>query len=95
MVRFVSCQKGRRLRDGYAAVLLLLPAVHSGSAGAAIVPPQNPGSNISPAPGYVGPCGSLAAAEPLLPERPDHRLYGDRQVEGRQPHEPAQQLEHR
>jgi hypothetical protein len=66
------------------AVLTLLPAIASGSAGAAIVPPQNPGSNITPAPGYVGPCGSLAAPNPFCPSGLT-KLYGDRQVEGISP----------
>jgi len=63
------------------AVLRLLPAIHSGSTGAAIVPPQDPGSNIYPAPGYSGPCGSLAAPNPYCPSGLT-KMYGDRQVEG-------------
>ena len=51
------------------------------TAGAAIVPPQNPGANISPAPGYSGPCGSLAAPNPYCPSGLT-TVYGDRQVEG-------------
>jgi hypothetical protein len=66
------------------AVLLLLPVVGSGTADAAIVPPQNPGGNISPAPGYVGPCGSLAAPNPYCPSGLT-LIYGDRQVEGVSP----------
>ncbi|MFZ0248795.1 MAG: hypothetical protein WAL61_02520 [Acidimicrobiales bacterium] len=65
-----------------AAVVLLLPlGALPGSAGAAIVPPQNPAGNISPAPGYSGPCGSLAAPNPYCPSGLT-TLYGDRQVEG-------------
>ena len=50
-------------------------------AGASIVPPQNPGANISPAPGYSGPCGSLANPNLYCPSGLT-LLYGDRQAEG-------------
>lgn len=69
------------------AVLLLLPLLGAatGVAGAAgIAPPQNPGSNISPAPGYVGPCGSVAVPNPYCPNGLT-LVYGDRQAEGVSP----------
>jgi hypothetical protein len=53
-------------------------------AGAAIVPPQNPGANITPAPGYSGPCGSLSNPNPYCPSGLT-LLYGDRQAEGLAP----------
>ncbi len=62
----------------------LLPLAQSDAAGAAIVPPQTPSSNIFPAPGYVGPCGSLAAPNPYCPAGLT-TVYGDRQVEGVSP----------
>ena len=72
----------------FAAVALFLPVALQvaapAPAGAAIVPPQNPGANISPAPGYSGPCGSLAAPNPYCPSGLT-LLYGDRQVEGLSP----------
>ena len=72
----------------FAAVALLLPvALQAGApaaAGAAIVPPQNPGANISPAPGYSGPCGGLSAPNPYCPSGLT-LLYGDRQAEGLSP----------
>jgi hypothetical protein len=43
-------------------VVARFPAV-----GAAIVPPANPASNISPSSTYQGPCGSLAAPNPACP----------------------------
>ena len=68
-----------------AAAVLLLPAIGSGGAGAAaIVPPQNPGSNITPAPGYSGPCGSLAQPNLYCPSG-FTTIYGDRQAEGVSP----------
>jgi hypothetical protein len=68
-----------------ATAVLLLPVVGSGPAGAAgIVPPQNPGANISPAPGYFGSCGSLAAPNPYCPSGLN-LIYGDRQAEGVSP----------
>ena len=54
--------------------------------------PQNPGGNISPGTRLFGPCGSLAAPNLYCPSGLT-TLYGDRQVEGREPHEPAQQLD--
>ena len=53
-------------------------------AGAAIVPPQIPASNIFPAPGYFGPCGSVALPNPYCPAGLT-TLYGDRQAEGVSP----------
>ena len=64
-----------------AAVVLLLPATGLDTAGAAIVPPQNPGGNISPPPGYFGPCGSVAQPNLYCPTGLT-TIYGDRQVEG-------------
>jgi hypothetical protein len=52
-----------------------------GSAAAAIVPPSNPGGNIAPAPGYSGPCGSLASPNLYCPSGLT-TLYGDRAAEG-------------
>ena len=60
--------------------LLAAPA----PAGAAIVPPNNPGANITPAPGYSGPCGSLANPNLYCPSGLT-LLYGDRQAEGLAP----------
>ena len=54
-----------------AAVASFLPALRDGVAGAAIVPPDYPYVNISPAPGYSGPCGSVAT-ESVVPPRPGH-----------------------
>ena len=69
----------------FAAVALFLPVALQvaapAPAGAAIVPPQNPGANISPAPGYSGPCGSLAVPNLYCPSG-FTLLYGDRQAEG-------------
>ena len=71
-----------------AAVALVLPVALQAAApapvGAAIVPPQNPGANISPAPGYSGPCGSLSAPNLYCPSGLT-LLYGDRQAEGLAP----------
>ena len=69
-----------------AAMVLLLPLARPSTApaGAAIVPPQNPGANITPAPGYSGPCGSLAAPNPYCPSGLT-TIYGDRQAEGVSP----------
>jgi hypothetical protein len=64
-----------------AAVASFLPAVRDGVAGAAIVPPQNPPANISPAPGYSGPCGSVAQPNPSCPAGLA-AIDGDRAVEG-------------
>src|SRR5271170_3662365 len=64
-----------------ATVVLFLPAAFLDTAGAAIVPPQYPGANILPAPGYAGPCGSLAAPNPYCPSGLT-QLYADRQAEG-------------
>jgi hypothetical protein len=66
-----------------ATVAAVLPTTLDG-AGAAIVPPQNPGANISPAPGYFGPCGSVAAPNLYCPSGLT-TVYGDRQVEGVSP----------
>ena len=72
----------------FAAVALILPvalqAAAPAPAGAAIVPPQNPGANISPAPGYSGPCGGLSAPNPYCPSGLT-LIYGDRQAEGISP----------
>jgi len=65
-------------------VVLLLPLAQLDTAGAAIVPPQNPGGNISPAPGYFGPCGSVAQPNLYCPSGLT-TIYGDRQVEGVSP----------
>ena len=67
-----------------AVSVLFLPAAGGERAGAAVIPPQNPGGNISPAPGYSGPCGSVAAPSPYCPSGLT-TLYGDRQVEGLSP----------
>ncbi len=67
-----------------AAVAAFLPALGDGAAGAAIVPPQEPSANIYPAPGYSGPCGSLAQSNPYCPNGLT-TVYGDRQVEGVSP----------
>ncbi len=67
-----------------AAVVLLLPVIGHGTAGAAIVPPQNPAANIFPAPGYSGPCGSLASPNLYCPSGLT-LIYGDRQAEGVSP----------
>ncbi len=66
-----------------ATVVLLLGAGAAlpDTAGAAIVPPQTPSSNESPAAGYFGPCGSLASPNPYCPSGLN-LLDGDRQVEG-------------
>ena len=53
-------------------------------AGAAIVPPQNPRANFTPAPGYSGPCGSLSSPNLYCPSGLT-LLYGDRQAEGLAP----------
>ena len=66
------------------AAAAALPFAQSDAAGAAIVPPQTPSSNIFPAPGYVGPCGSVAAPNPFCPAGLT-TVYGDRQVEGVSP----------
>ena len=63
-----------------AVVALAVPA----TAGASIVPPQNPGANITPAPGYSGPCGSLSSPNLYCPSGLT-LLYGDRQAEGLAP----------
>ncbi len=67
-----------------AAAAALFPLAPFDAAGAAIVPPQTPSSNIFPAPGYNGPCGSVAAPNPYCPAGLT-TLYGDRQVEGVSP----------
>ena len=69
-----------------AAVGLLLPGAAQVPAprAPAIVPPQNPGANITPAPGYSGPCGSLADPNLYCPSGLT-LLYGDRQAEGLAP----------
>ncbi len=64
-----------------AAVVVILPLARHDSAGAAIVPPQNPATNITPPPGYFGSCGSLSQPNPYCPSG-FTTLYGDRQVEG-------------
>ena len=68
------------------ALALLLPVALQAPtpAGAAIVPPQNPGANITPAPGYSGPCGSLSDPNLYCPSGLT-LLYGDRQAEGLAP----------
>ncbi len=65
-----------------AAVVALAPS--PATAGASIVPPQNPGANITPAPGYSGPCGSLSSPNLYCPSGLT-LLYGDRQAEGLAP----------
>ena len=67
-----------------AATVLLLPLSQQVSGAAGIAPPQSPGGNITPAPGYSGPCGSLAAPNPYCPSGLT-LIYGDRQVEGVSP----------
>jgi hypothetical protein len=67
-----------------AAAVLLLPAAQQVSAAAGVVPPLNPVSNITPSPGYSGPCGSLAAPNPYCPSGLT-LIYGDRQAEGVSP----------
>jgi len=62
-------------------VAMFLPAIAHDTAGAAIVPPQNPPGNVSPAPGYFGPCGSVAQPNPFCPAGLT-TIFGDRQVEG-------------
>src|SRR5271168_1416860 len=66
-----------------AAAALLVP-VAGHTAGAAIVPPQNPPGNISPAAGYFGPCGSLAAPNLYCPSGLT-TIDGDRKAEGVSP----------
>jgi hypothetical protein len=66
-----------------AAAALLLPWAPR-AAGAAIVPPQDPATNISPAPGYSGSCGSMAQPNPYCPTGLT-TIFGDRQVEGVSP----------
>ena len=63
------------------AVASFLPAVRAAVAGAAIVPPDYPYVNISPAPGYSGPCGSVALPNPSCPAGLT-TIDGDRAVEG-------------
>jgi hypothetical protein len=67
-----------------ATVALFLPVVTHVAAGAGIVPPQNPGGNISPPAGYSGPCGSLAVPNLYCPSGLT-LIYGDRQAEGVSP----------
>jgi hypothetical protein len=67
-----------------AAAAALLPLAQQHPAGAAIVPPQSPSSNIFPAPGYFGPCGSVALPNLYCPAGLT-TLYGDRQAEGVSP----------
>jgi hypothetical protein len=67
-----------------AAAALLLPLAPPTRAGAAVVPPQNPAANISPAPGYSGACGSMAQPNPYCPTGLV-TIYGDRQAEGVSP----------
>ena len=62
----------------------LLPLAHPDSAGAAIVPPQNPSSNVVPPPGYSGPCGSVAQPNPSCPAGLA-TIDGDREAEGVSP----------
>lgn len=64
-----------------AAVAALPPAVLDGVAGAAIVPPDHPYVNMTPAPGYDGPCGSVAQPNPSCPAGLA-TIDGDRAVEG-------------
>ena len=64
-----------------AAVASFLPAVRDGVAGAAIVPPDYPYVNMTPAPGYDGPCGSVAQPNPTCPAGLV-TIDGDRAVEG-------------
>jgi hypothetical protein len=70
----------------FALVALVLPLALQtpAPAGAVIVPPSNPGANITPAPGYSGPCGSLSSPNPYCPSGLT-LLYGDRQAEGLAP----------
>jgi hypothetical protein len=67
-----------------ATAVLLLPVAQQLSAAAGIAPPQDPGGNISPAPGYFGPCGSVATPNPYCPNGLNI-IYGDRQAEGLSP----------
>ncbi len=67
-----------------AALVAFLPLTRGVNAGAAVVPPQNPGANISPPPGYSGPCGSLAEPNLYCPSGLT-TVYGDRQAEGVSP----------
>jgi hypothetical protein len=64
-----------------AALASFQPASGDSAAGAAIVPPDYPYVNISPAPGYDGPCGSVAAPNPSCPAGLV-TIDGDRAVEG-------------
>ena len=64
-----------------AALASFLPSLRDGVAGAAIVPPDYPYVNISPAPGYSGPCGSVAQPDPSCPAGLA-TIDGDRAVEG-------------
>ena len=66
------------------ALLLPVALQAPAPAGAAIVPPQNPGAIITPAPGYSGPCGSLSDPNLYCPSGLT-LLYGDRQAEGLAP----------
>jgi hypothetical protein len=61
--------------------VLGLGGASGGVAGAAIVPPQEPGANISPPPGYSGPCGSASEPAPSCPSGLA-TIDGDRQAEG-------------
>jgi hypothetical protein len=62
-------------------VASFLPVFGNDAAGAAIVPPQNPPANVVPAPGYNGPCGSVAQPNPLCASGLA-TIDGDRQAEG-------------
>jgi hypothetical protein len=62
-------------------VAVLLPMAVGKAVGAAIVPPQNPASNISPSPGYDGPCAVAAGVTPACPAGLS-TIDADRAIEG-------------
>jgi hypothetical protein len=63
-------------------VVVLLPVVGGTTAiGAAIVPPQNPTSNITPSPSYDGPCAVAGGITPTCPAGLS-TIDADRAIEG-------------